>query len=118
MYSNPLAQIGYNHIPLGAFDLVYPFFQKPAEWPSTHHVHLCTTGSEQELRHLAFRDYLRRHPLVAAEYVDLKRTLASANDGETLESRERYSLTKSQFVNSVLERAFSAGYRSSNPHDA
>ncbi|MEP6942918.1 MAG: GrpB family protein, partial [Betaproteobacteria bacterium] len=32
VYSAPLAQIGYSHIPLGTFDLVYPFFQKPAEW--------------------------------------------------------------------------------------
>ena len=31
VYSQPLAQIGYCHIPLGPFDLVYPFFQKPAE---------------------------------------------------------------------------------------
>ncbi len=117
-YSEPLAQIGYSHVLLGPFDLVYPFFQKPAEWPSTHHVHLCVTGSEQERRHLAFRDYLRCHPMVAAEYVELKRTLAAANDGTTLESRERYSLTKSQFVSSVLERALSASYPSSNSHDA
>ena len=117
-YSEPLARIGYSHIPLGPFDLVYPFFQKPAAWPSTHHVHLCVAASEQERRHLAFRDYLRSHPVVAAEYVELKRSLAAANDGATLESRERYSLTKSQFVSSVLERALSLGYPSSNPHDA
>ena len=116
-YSGWLARIGYRHIPLGPFDLVYPFFQKPEEWPSTHHVHLCGAGSDQEHRHLAFRDYLRSHAVVAAEYVELKRTLAAANDGKTLESRERYSLTKSQFVNSVLERAHSPSYPSSNMRD-
>ncbi len=116
-YSNPLAQIGYRHIPLEPFDLVYPFFQKPAEWPSTYHVHLCVTGSKQERQHLAFRDYLRSHPLVAAEYVELKGILAAASDGTTLESRERYSLSKSKFISSVLQRALSAGYLSSNPHD-
>ena len=104
-----LAQLGYTHVPLGSFDLVYPFFQKPVEWPSTHHIHLCVFGDEQERRHLAFRDYLRSHPAVAAEYAELKRGLAAANDGTTLESRENYSLSKSQFVNSVLERALSAG---------
>jgi GrpB-like predicted nucleotidyltransferase (UPF0157 family) len=104
-YIEMLASVGYIHIPLGAFDRVYPFFQKPAEWPSTHHVHLCVAGSEQERDHLAFRDYLRAHPLVAAEYLDLKRRLATVHDGATLQSRERYSLAKTEFVASVLTRA-------------
>ena len=104
-HSARLAQLGYTHVPLGDFDLVYPFFQKPADWPSTHHVHLCVVSSEQERLHLAFRDYLRRHPMVADEYVDLKRRLAAAHDGATLESRERYSLAKTEFVTAILERA-------------
>jgi GrpB-like predicted nucleotidyltransferase (UPF0157 family) len=109
MYADPLAKLGYSHIPLDPGDSVYPFFQKPATWPSTYHIHLCVLGSEQENRHLAFRDYLRSHPAVAAEYVEIKRSLAAAHDDATLESRERYSLSKTQFVNSVLEQALSAG---------
>lgn len=109
-YSEALSQLGYSHVPLGPFDLVYPLFQKPVAWPSTHHVHLCVRGSEQERAHLAFRDYLRAHPEVAAEYVDLKRSLAAVHDGETLESRERYSLSKTELVTSVLERALAEGY--------
>jgi GrpB-like predicted nucleotidyltransferase (UPF0157 family) len=105
-YSTWLADLGYTHFPLGAFDLVYPFFKKPAEWPSTHHVHLCVAGSEQERDHLAFRDFLRRNPTVAAEYVTLKRRLSAAHDGLTMESQERYSLSKTEFVRSVLARAF------------
>jgi len=62
-------------------------------------------GSEQEDRHLAFRDHLRNNPTVAREYVDLKQQLAAENHGATLESREKYSLSKTQFVLSVLERA-------------
>ncbi len=27
----------------------------------THHVHAFTAGSEQAIRHLTFRDYLRKH---------------------------------------------------------
>ena len=108
-HAESLAQLGYSHIPLGPFDAVYPFFQKPVEWPSTHHIHLCVCGDEQERRHLAFRDYLRSHPTVAAQYAELKRGLAAANDGTTLESRENYSLSKSPFVNSMLERALSGG---------
>ena len=51
-YHERLGHIGYRHIPLGAFDLVYPFFRKPAEGPSAHHVHFCIAGSEQERNHL------------------------------------------------------------------
>ena len=109
-HSAQLGELGYHHIPLGPFDNVYPFFQKPAQWPSTHHVHLCVLGDEQERRHLAFRDYLRGHPAVAAEYAALKRTLAVDHDGATLASRERYSSLKTGFIDSVLERAFTAGY--------
>ena len=105
----PLGRAGYTHVPLGAFDLVYPFFQKPDEWPSTHHIHLCVVGSEEERNHLAFRDYLRTHPVVAGEYVELKRELAAVHHGMTLESRERYSLAKPAFVTSVLERALADG---------
>jgi len=100
-----LGRLGYLHIPLGAFDLVYPFFSKPAQWPGTHHVHLCVAGSRQEQEHLAFRNYLRSHPKVAAEYLALKQELAAANHGHTLESQERYSLAKSVFIQSVLNRA-------------
>lgn len=100
-----LASLGYVHVPLGEFDRVYPFFQKPANWPSSHHVHLCERGSDREARHLAFRDYLRSHPGVANEYGDLKQSLAARNHGKTLESRESYSLGKSSFVHSVLARA-------------
>ena len=32
------------------------------------HIHLCEVGSAWEGRHLAFRDYLRSHDEVAAEY--------------------------------------------------
>lgn len=104
-YRTRLAELSYTHFPLGPFDLVYPLFKKPAEWPSTHHVHLCVAGSEQERDHLAFRDFLRRNSTVAAEYVMLKRQLAARHDGRTMESQERYSLSKTEFVRSVLARA-------------
>ncbi len=102
LYREWLTSLGYTHFPLGAFDFVYPFFKRPADWPSTHHVHLCAAGSEQERDHLAFRDYLRRNPLVAEDYACLKRELASAHDGLTMESQEQFSLAKSEFVRSVL----------------
>jgi GrpB-like predicted nucleotidyltransferase (UPF0157 family) len=115
-YVELLARQGYAHIPFGTVDAVYPFFRKPDAWPSTHHIHLCVLGSEHERRHLAFRDYLRAHPAIAARYVDLKRRLAAAHDGTSLESRERYSLAKTPFIERVLEQARAAGYpRTSAP---
>jgi GrpB-like predicted nucleotidyltransferase (UPF0157 family) len=106
LYRSLLTDLGYTHFPLGEFDLVYPFFKRPAEWPSSHQVHLCVSGSEQERNHLAFRDYLRRHPAVGSAYVALKRKLAVVHDGLTMGSQERYSLAKTEFVHSVLNRAF------------
>jgi GrpB-like predicted nucleotidyltransferase (UPF0157 family) len=105
----PLAEalkaLGYTFVSLGDFDKVYPFFTKPAAWQSTHHVHLCVVGGEQEARHPAFRDALRKDPVLADDYVKLKRALAAAHRGTTLASREDYSLAKSDFVERVLALA-------------
>lgn len=109
-YEVPLQRLGYQFVSLGDFDAVYPFFQKPQVWPSTHHVHLCTCGGEQERKHLAFRDFLRSHPAAAAAYADLKRKLAAQHRGDTLESRERYSLAKTDFVRDALA---GAGFKAS-----
>jgi GrpB-like predicted nucleotidyltransferase (UPF0157 family) len=110
--AGPLSQIGYTHIPDldEAFERVYPLFRKPADWPSSHHIHACAAGSEQERQHLAFRDYLRDHSRTAAEYLELKRRLAASHDGETSESRESYAMAKTQFVTAVLKQAFERGY--------
>jgi GrpB-like predicted nucleotidyltransferase (UPF0157 family) len=86
----------------------YPFFQKPAEWPCTHHIHLCEIGGEQEAKHLAFRDHLRARPELAGLYVVLKQWLATQHHGETQESRGNYSLGKTSFVESVLEEGHAA----------
>jgi GrpB-like predicted nucleotidyltransferase (UPF0157 family) len=112
-----MAELGYLHLNLGAFDGVYPFFTKPSIWPCTHHVHLCVAGSQEERNHLAFRDYLRLNPFTAAEYERLKTNLAALHEGTTLESQEEYSLSKSQFVSSVLARALHQGLPVAAPSD-
>jgi len=116
VYVAPLASLGYSHVPFGDVDRVYPFFRKPAEWPSTHHLHLCVIGSEHERRHLAFRDYLRNHPQVARDYVALKRSLAETYVGATAESREQYSLAKTEFV-TLIEQRTQSGLHSSGDRD-
>jgi GrpB-like predicted nucleotidyltransferase (UPF0157 family) len=100
-----LAQLGYHFVPLGEFDKIYPFFTRPQQWPSTHHVHLCEVGSAVERDHLVFRDYLRAHVDVARQYEVLKLELAARHHGRDLASREIYSLGKSGFVRHVLALA-------------
>ncbi|RDU34988.1 GrpB family protein [Neobacillus piezotolerans] len=41
------------------------------------HLHAFEKGSQQIIRHLAFRDYLRVHPLRAAQYGKVKETAAA-----------------------------------------
>lgn len=104
-YVDRMARLGYRHVALEDFDLVYPFFHKPVDWPSTHHVHLCEAGGEEERKHLVFRDYLRANPEAAAQYEELKRELARTHDASTPRSMEAYSLAKSRFIADVLRAA-------------
>lgn len=41
------------------------------------HVHVWVEGSSAWRRHIAFREYLRMHPDVCAQYAELKRTLST-----------------------------------------
>lgn len=110
-FEEMLGRIGYTHINVGEFDAVYPFFQRPDDWPTTHHLHLCRAGSAEELNHLVFRDYLRDHPTTAREYEALKRSLAALQSGTSLADRKRYSEAKTPFIADVLTRALAEGYR-------
>ena len=98
---------GYVHLrdPDPAFERVYPFFHKPHDWPHSHHVHLCESGSEWEWRHLAFRDHLRTHPTAREEYVALKRRLAALHGGANRGERQAYADAKSEFVQRILDAA-------------
>jgi GrpB-like predicted nucleotidyltransferase (UPF0157 family) len=108
-YRRPLEQLGYTHFP-HPDDAVYPFFHLPAGWPHTHHIHVCSTGSEEERRHLAFRDYLRDHAELAREYERIKGRLVTRFSAETFESRIAYTEAKSGFIEPVIQRALAEGY--------
>jgi GrpB-like predicted nucleotidyltransferase (UPF0157 family) len=45
----------------------------------THQLHVFADGSSHARRHLAFRDFLRAHPILAGQYSELKRRLAEAH---------------------------------------
>ena len=84
------------------FERSYPYFHKPAQWPHSHHVHLCEAGSDMEWRHIAFRDHLRAHADARAGYAMLKRELAARYGGTTHDERQRYADAKSAFVERII----------------
>jgi len=104
VYGATLEVIGYVHVP-SPDDSFCPFFHRPLQWPHTHHVHVVERGGGEERRTLAFRDYLRDHPTVAREYEELKRAIAAQVGGTDPESRERYAIAKSDFVERVVALA-------------
>ncbi len=65
----------------------------PSAAHRTHHLHLVDDREELE-RRLRFRDRLRADPVLAREYVALKRSLAARFP----EDREAYTDAKSQFI--------------------
>jgi GrpB-like predicted nucleotidyltransferase (UPF0157 family) len=73
------------------------WFCKPSPAFRTHHLHLVPLGSPQWIAAIAFRDYLRAHPAVAAEYGRLKVDLAQ----EFRLDREAYTQAKSPFVTRI-----------------
>jgi GrpB-like predicted nucleotidyltransferase (UPF0157 family) len=66
-----------------------------------HHLYVCREDNAELARHLAFRDYLRLHPVAARGYGDLKRELALRFGRD----RAGYSAAKSEFVLAALKRA-------------
>lgn len=68
----------------------------------THQLHVFAESSAAEIaRHLAFRDYLRRHPDEATEYGTLKRALAKKFPGDI----EGYCDGKDAFVKATEREA-------------
>jgi GrpB-like predicted nucleotidyltransferase (UPF0157 family) len=65
----------------------------PSAAHRTHHLHLVDDRGELE-RRLRFRDRLRADPVLAREYVALKRSLAARFP----EDREAYADAKSDFI--------------------
>jgi len=65
------------------------------------HVHICTTGSDWERRHLLFRDWLRHDTVDRELYGELKQRLA-ARDWPDMNA---YAATKSPLIAEITEHA-------------
>jgi GrpB-like predicted nucleotidyltransferase (UPF0157 family) len=55
-------------------------FLAPTNTPP-HHLYVCLPGNRDFRKHVAFRDYLRSHPIEAQTYGELKRSLAAQFPG-------------------------------------
>ena len=100
------AQLGYCYAPYRPES--EHWFCKPSPFFRTHHLHLVPLGSPQWYGPIAFRDYLREHSAVAAEYEALKRRLAR----EFQFDREAYTEAKHPFVECMTDLALEEGYGS------
>lgn len=71
------------------------------------HLHVVVLGARLWQDHLRFRDALRRDPVLAAQYAELKRELAVSKHL----SKSSYTEAKAPFIRSVLERRRGEGGR-------
>lgn len=95
----PLKGLGYNY--LGEFGLPWRhFFRKGL--PPTHHVHWVRRGADFWTKQIVFRDYLRAHPAVCAQYERLKRGLVA----KFADNRAAYTAAKTDFILDLQEHAW------------
>jgi GrpB-like predicted nucleotidyltransferase (UPF0157 family) len=97
-----LASLGYVHRGTLGIPEREAFFA-PVDDPP-HHLYLCPPSSAEFRRHVAFRDYLRAHPMDARSYGDLKIALAE----RFREDRSAYNAAKGEFVGELTSRAIAA----------
>jgi len=93
------ARLGYCYFPYRP-DMEH-WFCKPSPAVRTHHLHLMPAGGADWIERIAFRDYLRAHPEIAAEYADLKTRLAR----QYRDDREAYTHAKGPFITRVTQAA-------------
>ncbi|MEM7260843.1 MAG: GrpB family protein [Planctomycetota bacterium] len=108
--SSSIVQLGYEA--MGEYGLPgRRYFRRELE-PGVrlYHVHAFERGSEGAIRHLAFRDYLRAHREVAAEYGALKCRLADRHSSDV----EAYMDGKNAFIQKAEQDAV-AWWRSMDP---
>ncbi|WP_411744783.1 GrpB family protein [Reinekea sp.] len=99
--SHQMAALGY--LVKGEFGIPgRRYFQKGGIQRS-HQVHAFTKGTESAIRHLAFRDYLRAFPEIAAEYGRIKQEAASlCNNDITAYGNHKNSFIKEHEAKAVL----------------
>ncbi|HEX8770744.1 MAG TPA: ribosome maturation factor RimM [Acidimicrobiales bacterium] len=96
-YLEPLESLGYEYVPHPE-NVRMPFFGWPATRPRSFNMHVVEADSEEERRHLIFRDRLRADPDTAAAYGALKASLVR----RFRQKRQEYTDAKTAFIDEVL----------------
>ena len=81
------------------------YFVKGAEEKRTHHLNFCELNGIFWRSHVAFRDYLEKHPHAAKQYAALKQALAAKFPND----RPAYTSGKARYVRSILKLAANEG---------
>jgi GrpB-like predicted nucleotidyltransferase (UPF0157 family) len=94
-----LRSLNYCYYPYKADEMHW--FCKPSPFHRTHHLHLVPFESQLWRERLAFRDCLRSDAATRNAYSQLKLELAARFKND----REAYTEAKTEFVQSILQRA-------------
>lgn len=98
-----MVTIGYQ--PKGEFGIPGRRYFQRGETERTHQVHAYLAGDANIIRHLAFRDYIMTNPSIAAEYAQLKKSVARTCDHDI----DRYCQGKDAFIKEHEARAIQPG---------
>ncbi|WP_325167372.1 GrpB family protein [Staphylococcus xylosus] len=99
-YNELFMNLGY--ISLGENGITGRRFFKKGENPRTHHMHIFQQDKIYEInRHIAVRDYLRKHDVIAREYENLKEQLAQ----QFPDDRQSYCDGKDSFMKKLEQDA-------------
>ena len=96
-----IEQFGYE--PMGEFGIEGRryFRRNDSTGRRTHQIHAFAVGSVHVKRHLAFRDFMCSHPVIADQYGELKRKLAEAHPYDS----KAYMYGKDGFIKEIERRA-------------
>ncbi len=93
-----LIDLGYT--PRGEMGMPFRRFYHKGD-PRTHHIHIWEKDNPEIQKHLLFRDFLRSHPDVGAEYAVLKFKLAK----DFRNDRGSYTESKDTFIKNIIQKS-------------
>lgn len=93
------SSLGYE--PKGEFGIKGRRYYRKGVAERTHQIHAFQIGDSNIERHLAFRDYLAEHPVVARKYQEIKLKAAAECNGDL----EAYCDGKDEFIKEYEQKA-------------
>lgn len=106
--SKGLGKDGYEYKESGGVPGERLFFKRWVRYPDGHrqlfHLHLANLGSLDMKQCLAFRDFLRHHPLLAEEYSNIKHkaVLAAKRYRKKIDKKKAYMQIKKPVIEKIL----------------